>query len=144
MKKEFSTKWKASKQPRKQRKYLANAPFHLKQKITSSQLSKDLRKKYGKRSFPVRKGDKVKIMRGELKDKIGKILIVDREKLRVNIEGIYRAKNDGTKVVVWINTSNLQIQELDLEDKKRKEALERKGAEKKIKKLPKSEGEQNA
>jgi len=144
MKQKFSTKWKGSKQPRKQRKYLANAPLHIKQKLISSQLSKTLREKYGKRNFPVRKGDIVKIMIGEFRTKTGGVLTVDRKKLRVNIEGIYRTKNDGSKVEVWVNTSNIQIQELNLEDKKRKEALERKGAEMKIKKLPKKQGEKNA
>jgi len=33
MKKIFSTHWKASKQPRKQRKYRAKAPLHIKRKF---------------------------------------------------------------------------------------------------------------
>ena len=43
-----------------------------------------------------------------------------------------------------MNTSNIQIQELTLEDKKRKESLERKGADKKIKRLPKQGEIKNA
>ncbi len=62
MKKKFSDKWKASKLPRKQRKYLANAPLHIKRKFLSANLSKELRKKHGKRSIPIRKGDTVRIM----------------------------------------------------------------------------------
>ena len=50
MKRKFSKSWKSSKQPRKQRKYSANAPLHLKRKLLSVNLSKELRKKYGKRS----------------------------------------------------------------------------------------------
>lgn len=144
MKKEFSTKWVGSKQPRKQRKYVANAPLHIKQKLISANLSKPLREKYGKRNIPVRKGDKVKIMIGEFKGKTGNVLGVNRVKLKVNIEGIYRTKKDGSKIAVWMNTSNIQIQELTLEDKKRKESLERKGADKKIKKLPKQGEIKNA
>jgi large subunit ribosomal protein L24 len=60
MKKEFSTQWNASKQPRKQRKYLANAPTHTRHKFISANLTKELRKKYGKRNFPLRKEDSVK------------------------------------------------------------------------------------
>ena len=60
MRNKFSTAWKASKQPRKQRKYLANAPLHLKKKFVSANLSKELRKKHEKRSLPLRKGDTVK------------------------------------------------------------------------------------
>ena len=54
MKKKFSASWKTSTQPRKQRKYRHNAPMHLRQKLVSVHLSKDLRKNYGKRSIPVR------------------------------------------------------------------------------------------
>tara|TARA_Y100000310_G_C20670727_1_gene810116 strand:+ start:373 stop:831 length:459 start_codon:yes stop_codon:yes gene_type:complete len=125
MKKKFSKHWNSSKQPRKQRKYRANAPLHIKHKMISANLNKDLRKKYGKRSFPLKKGDSIKIMIGEFKRKTGKVGIVDLKKLRVSIEGIQRTKKDGTKVNVWFSPSNLQIKELNLEDKKRKQALER-------------------
>lgn len=126
MKQKFSNKWVASKQPRKQRKYRANAPTHIRHNLMSSNLSKDLRKKYGKRSFPIRKEDSVKIMRGEFKGKTGKIDSVDLKKLRIMIAGIFRSKKDGIKVGVYFNPSNLQIQELNLEDVKRRKAIERK------------------
>lgn len=126
MKQKFSNKWKASKQPRKQRKYRYNAPLHIKRKMMSANLSKELRKKYGRRSFPIRKGDSVKIMRGEFKRKSGKINEANYKKLIVNIDGIYRAKKDGTKVSVYFSPSNLQIKELNLDDVKRKNALEKK------------------
>ena len=70
-------------------------------------------------------------MKGEFKKKTGKIALVDLKKTRVSIEGIQRTKKDGTKVNVWFNPSNLQIQELDLEDKKRRMAIERTNANKK-------------
>tara|TARA_Y100000310_G_C20181250_1_gene578233 strand:+ start:117 stop:545 length:429 start_codon:yes stop_codon:yes gene_type:complete len=126
MKQKFSTKWIGSKQPRKQRKYRANAPLHILHKMISSNLNKELRKKYGKRSFPVKKGDNVKIMKGEFKGKTGKVDSVDLKKQRIMIEGIYRTKKDGSKVGVYLDASNLQIKELNLEDIRRKKALERK------------------
>ncbi len=126
MKQKFSTKWIGSKQPRKQRKYRANAPLHIKRKFMSANLKKDLRKKYDRKSFVLRKGDKVRIMKGEFKKRNGKIEIVNLKKLKVSIEGIQRTKKDGAKVNVWFAPSNLQIQELDLEDKKRRIAIERK------------------
>ncbi len=73
MKRSFSVHWIGSKQPRKQRKYRANAPIHLRHKLVSANLSKELRAKHGRRSFPLRTGDSVKIMRGEFKGKTGKI-----------------------------------------------------------------------
>jgi len=77
MKKKFSTQWKSSKQPRKKRKYVANAPLHLRKKFVSINLSKELRKKTNKRNIPAKKGDKVKICVGKFKGKTGKILTVN-------------------------------------------------------------------
>lgn len=119
MKKEFSTAWKASKQPRKQRKYLANAPIHLRKKFVSVNLTKELRGKYKKRNIPIRKGDKAKIIRGKFRGKSGKVIKVELKKARITIEGIQVKKQDGSKVNVKLQPSNLQITELNLEDKKR-------------------------
>jgi len=126
MKRQFSTDWIASKQPRKQRKYRARAPLHTKNKFLSANLTKELRKKYQKRSFPLRKGDTVKIMRGTFKRKTGKIERVDVKRTRVSIEKIQKTKKDGTKVEVFFNPSNLQIKELNLDDKERIKSLEKK------------------
>ena len=119
MKKRFSTKWLGSKQPRKQRKYIANAPLHLKRKLLGVNLSKTLRKTHGIRNIVVRKGDKVKIMRGKNKGKEGKVLEIKTKLLKIYIEGMQAKKQDGSKVNVPFRPSNLQIIELDLTDKKR-------------------------
>ena len=119
MKKEFSTAWKKSKQPRKQRKYLANAPLHIRKKFVSVNLSKELRKKYGKRNISLRKGDKVKVTRGKYKKQTGKITQINLKTSKIIIEGIQVKKQDGSKVNVRLEPSNLQIIELNLDDKKR-------------------------
>jgi len=119
MKKIFSKSWKSSKQPRKQRKYLAKAPLHLKHKLINVNLEKELRKKYGKRQIPCKKGDLVKIMRGKYKGKKGKIIKVQLKISKVIIEGIQIKKHDGSKANIKFFPSNLQIIELDLNDKKR-------------------------
>ena len=136
MKAKFSPSWIGSKLPRKQRKFRANAPAHIRHKMISAHLSDSLRKKYGKRNFPLRKDDEIKIMKGEFKGKTGKIETVDLKKMRVIISGIYRTKKDGTKVSVYFNPSNLLIKELNLEDKKRVAALGR-GATAEVKKVVK-------
>lgn len=125
MKQEFSTSWLSSKQPRKQRKYLANAPFHIKHKFLSANLSKSLREKYGKRNLPLRKGDEVLIMRGAFAKKKAKVASVDLKNSRVTLEGIQRTKKEGSKVNVYFRPSALQIQTLNLDDKKRVSALNR-------------------
>jgi len=102
--------------------------------MMSVHLSKELRKKYQKRNFPVRKDDEVKIMIGEFNGKKGKVENVNLSRLKITIAGIFRTKKDGSKIGVLFDPSNLQIIELNLNDKKRKEALERKRIEAKPKK----------
>ena len=136
MKKKFSTSWKSSKQPRKQRKYLANAPLHLRKKFVSINLSKELRKKGEKRNLPVKKGDKVKVCLGKFKGKTGKVLGVDLKKSKVIVENIQVKKQDGSKVNVRLQPSNLQIIELAERRVKRKVGVEE---DKKIKERPKNE-----
>ena len=130
MRKKFSTAWKSSKQPRKQRKYLANAPLHIKMKLISANLSKELRKKYQKRSVALRKKDTVKIMRGKFKGKKGKVTKVMLKTQKVEVEGIQIKKQDGSKVNIKLRPSNLQLIELNVEDKKRNKALNKKLKEK--------------
>ena len=120
MKKRFSKSWKASKKPRKQRKYRANAPLSIKRKFLSAHLSKELIKKYSTRNVPLRKEDKVKIVRGQFRKKTGKVVKVLVKKSKVYIENIQNMKNDGTKTYYPIDPSNLIILELNLMDKKRK------------------------
>lgn len=114
-----------SKKPRKQRKFLYEAPLHIRRKLMSAHLSKELREKYKTRSLPVRKGDEVEIMRGEFKRKRGKIVRVDLKKYKIYIEGITRRRSVGTQVLVPIHPSKVKIISLNLEDKKRVKILER-------------------
>lgn len=115
----MNTSWQASKRPGKQRKYRANAGLHLRKKFIVSTLSKELRKKYGKRNVPIRKGDVVKIMRGKFRKKTGKVIRVDIKRLIAEVEGIQIKKQDGSKVNVRFNPSVLQITQLNTDDKKR-------------------------
>jgi len=121
----WSKHWKSSKKPRKQRKYVYHAPLHVRHKFLSAHLSKELREKYRKRAFSVRKGDEVQVMKGKFKKKTGKISRVDLNKIKVYIDGITRKKVDGSEVQVPIHPSNLKIINLNLEDKKRIKALTR-------------------
>lgn len=119
MKKEFSTKWESSKLPRKQRKFRAKAPLHLRKKFISVNLSKELRQKHEKRNVSVKTGDTVKILRGKFKGKTGKISKVFLKISKVTIEGIQATKQDGSKVAVKMQPSNLQITALNTEGNKR-------------------------
>lgn len=119
MKAEYRPTWNASKQPRKQRKYIAKAPLHVKRKFLSVNLSKDLRKNHGVRNVEIRKGDTVKIMRGKFKKQTGKVTSVSTKYQKIIIENMQKKKADGSKVNVPLRASNLQITALDTSDKKR-------------------------
>ena len=122
--KAFSKSWIGSKNPKKQRKYRANAPLHVRKDFMNVHLSKGLRDKYGKRSVILRVGDKIRVLRGQFKKKEGKVERIDRRKEKVFITGIDVAKKDGTKVLRPIRPSNILIVDLELGDKKRKSKLE--------------------
>jgi large subunit ribosomal protein L24 len=126
MKQEFSTNWISSVQRRKQHKYRINAPLHIKHKFLSANLSKSLREKYGKRNLPLRTGDEVLVMRGFFKKKKAKVSSVDIKNTSIILEGIQRQKKDGTKVNVPFRPNILQIQTLNIDDKKRVDLLSRK------------------
>lgn len=114
-----------SKQPRKQRRWLyKTSKLHERHKLLHATLSEELRKKYGKRSIRVRKGDKVKIMRGEFAGHEGKVLEVDMKKIRIKVDGATITKVDGTEVAVPIHPSNVMITNLEMDDV-RKKILER-------------------
>jgi len=126
MKSKWNNKWNRSIQPRKQRKYIYNAPLSTRKKFVSAHMSKELREKYRKRNIGLRKGDKVKIMRGQFKDLTGKVEKVNLRKLKIYVENIKIEKNDGTMSLYPLSPSNLMIIELNLDDKKRIKALKRK------------------
>src|SRR3989344_1613340 len=112
--KEFSVAWKGSRKQRKQRKYIFNAPLHIKQKFMHSHISKELRKKYGKRSIGLRKGDKVEVMRGRFRKHEGKVENIDLKKTRVFVSGVETTKKEGAKKLLALHPSNLMIKELNL------------------------------
>ncbi len=114
-----------SKKPTKQRKKLFQAPDHIRYKHFAAPLSPELRKNYGARNLPVRKGDTVRVMRGDHKKFEGKVIRVDRKKYRIYIEGLTREKVDGTAVFIPVHPSKVMITKINLEDDWRRKILER-------------------
>tara|TARA_Y100000310_G_C20262389_1_gene614225 strand:+ start:241 stop:624 length:384 start_codon:yes stop_codon:yes gene_type:complete len=123
--KDFLLTWKASKQPRKQRKYRYNAPLHIKRSFLTTNLSKPLREKHKVRNISIRTGDQVKVLRGQFRKTTGKVMKVMIKTSKVHIEGVERPKRDGSKSFYPVNVSNVQITELNLEDKQRRAKLEK-------------------
>jgi large subunit ribosomal protein L24 len=126
MKAKHSIAWVASTQTRKQRKYRYNAPLHIKGKFLTSHVVKDLAKKHGTKSMRVRVGDKVRVMRGQFKNREGKVERVDVKTSKVFINKIDFLKKDGaTRVAYPVDASNLMIVEFDTSDKRRNQKLKK-------------------
>ncbi|CAO2643707.1 60S ribosomal protein L26 [Lemmus lemmus] len=108
----------------KNRKRHFNAPSHIRRKIMSSPLSKELRQKYN--------DDEVQVVRGHYKgQQIGKVVQVYRKKYVIYIERVQREKANGTTVHVGIHPSKVVITRLKL-DKDRKKILERKAKSRQV------------
>ncbi len=94
---------------RKMRKAYFTAPIHVRRKQVTALLSPELRKKVGKRSAVVKKGYKVKILRGSSKGKEGEVLKVSYVKRKVFIEGITHINSRGEEKLRGISPSNVMI-----------------------------------
>ncbi|WFO75806.1 50S ribosomal protein L24 [Desulfurococcaceae archaeon MEX13E-LK6-19] len=127
-----------SSKPSKQRKAFFNAPLHIRHKFFNAPLSPELREKYGVKRLPVRKGDVVRIMRGDFAGHEGKVVEVDLKRIRIYVEGAQIKKADGTPVYYPIHPSKVMIVKLDLSDPRRRDIIERR---KKTIKEELSEGE---
>jgi large subunit ribosomal protein L24 len=115
-----------AKDPRKQRKLLHDAPAHLRHKLMAASLSPQLITSKGAKTLPVRKGDSVRIMRGDHKGFEGKISRVDLKNYRIYVEGLTREKVDGTTIFIPLHPSKVMIRNLNLDDKWRKAIAETK------------------
>jgi len=98
----------------------------------SSPIDKGLRERQLSRGFmypramPVKKGDRVMIVRGEGKSKSATaISLVDRKARKVYVEGFTYFKSDGTELQRPIDASNLVIINPDWSDIRRRKILNR-------------------
>ncbi len=112
------------------------ASLFARSKLLCSHLSKDLQKKYSKRSIRIIEGDTVKILRGEYKGVTGKITRISTEKNGAAIEGIKKEKLKGGNLDVFIHASNLLVTDIGTEDPWRQNKLEGKPAKSRAAKEP--------
>ncbi|MFW9944229.1 MAG: 50S ribosomal protein L24 [Candidatus Sifarchaeia archaeon] len=122
------TKKPSSKSPRKQRRGIYKSPLHARKKMLKCRLDEFLQEEYGMRSMAIKKGDLVRIMRGQYRDTEGKVTAVDYRAIRVHLESATVTKADGKEANVPIHPSNLMLVKLELDDD-RKRLLEKKAVE---------------
>ena len=119
--------------PSKQRKLFYQAPAHKVHRLMSAPLSEDLSTSQGRRAYPVRKGDTVKIVRGDFAGIEGKVTEVDTDSQRLFVEGVQREKVAGTSTNVSVHSSKVMITKLNLEDKWRAESIRLAGGKREAK-----------
>jgi large subunit ribosomal protein L24 len=111
-------------QPDKQRKSQRDAPLHERHKQVRATLSADLREEYGQRNVRVNAGDTVEVLRGDDSGEEGEVLEVDLSDAVIHVEDVTLEKTDGEEVPRPLDTSNVRVTGLDLDDELREERLE--------------------
>ncbi|MGQ4911412.1 MAG: 50S ribosomal protein L24 [Candidatus Thorarchaeota archaeon] len=119
------TKKPSSKSPRKQRRKIRNSPLHAKKALLKCRLDEFLQEEYGLRSLVVKRGDLVRIMRGQFRDTEGKVIRVDYGKSRVFLDSATVTKSDGKEINLPMHPSNLMLVKLEMDDE-RKQIIENK------------------
>jgi len=109
--------------PSQQRKEIYDAQGQKLRKLMAAPLSDELRQAQGRRSYPVRKGDTVKIVRGDFAGVEGKVNSVDTDGRRLFVEGVTREMTSGTSTNVSVHASKVIITKLNLDDKWRAESI---------------------
>ena len=109
--------------PSRDRKEIYEAEGQRLRKLLAAPLSEELRKEQGRRSYPVRKGDTVKIVRGDFAGVEGKVTDIDTHARRLFVEGVTREMTSGTSTNVSVHSSKVMITKLNLDDKWRAESI---------------------
>ncbi|MFW9809167.1 MAG: 50S ribosomal protein L24 [Candidatus Thorarchaeota archaeon] len=110
----------SSKSPRKQRKRIMNAPLHDRKNLLKCRLDEFLQEQYGLRSLVIKKGDLVRVMRGQFRDTEGKVTAVSYKTARVFLDNATITKADGKEAPVPVHPSNLMLVKLELNDERKK------------------------
>lgn len=120
--------------PNKQRSASFNATLMDRRESVAAHLSKELRAQYKRRSMALKKGDEVKIIRGEFAGKAGAVTAIDTKGYKILVNGITLKRTIGTEKQVPIEPSNVVITSMNLDDVLRQKILLRKVKEVKVEK----------
>ncbi|MFH1106734.1 MAG: 50S ribosomal protein L24 [Candidatus Micrarchaeota archaeon] len=92
--------------PRKKRKAAYDAALHDRRKKMHMHVSKELRKTLKKRAALAKKGDKVRVVRGDFRKREAKITAVDLYAGRIFLEGVIAKRQGGKEMPAPIEPSN--------------------------------------
>src|SRR3990167_4472150 len=122
-----------------ERKIRYQSKLHKKRDFLNAHLSKELRQALKKRSEALKKGDKVKVMRGNHNGKEARVTRVKYQESKVYLEGLFHRTARAKEVPVPFQPSNLMIIEIAKEGKKPVKVEKPKDVEKIADEKPKKE-----
>ncbi len=96
------------------------SPIHVHKRFLKCRLDDVLREEYGVRSLGLKKGDLVRIMRGQFRDTEAKVTRVDYANARVHLDSASTTKSDGKEASIPIHASNLMLVKLELNDERKR------------------------
>ena len=110
----MKVKNKVSSKPSRQRKIRYSNNWKVRHRNLGAALSPSLREKLNVRSCSVRRGDQVKVMRGQegFEGVVGRVISVDYRRGRITVEKVQRRRTDGSNLPYPIHPSNVQIVKL--------------------------------
>jgi large subunit ribosomal protein L24 len=114
-----------SSQPRRQRKAEFTADHQQRRRRMAAPLSRELRKRYGRRSLPIRKGDTVRVLSGSYST-VGeerRVAKIDRRHYRVTLDNVTAKTADAKLKALPIRPSHLVLTKLNLSDAWRRRIL---------------------
>ena len=112
-----------SRLPRQQRKAIYNADLFERRRRMAVPLSRELRRRYGRRQLPVRKGDTVRVLSGSYAGREERVAKVDRQAYSVTLDNVTGKTADVKLKPLPIRTSHLILTKLNLSDSWRRRIL---------------------
>jgi large subunit ribosomal protein L24 len=109
--------------PRRQRKAVYTATTFERRRRMTVPLSRELRRRFGRRNLPLRKGDTVRVMSGSYVGREERVAKIDRRAYSVTLDNVTLKTGEEKLKPLPIRTSYLVITRLNLADAWRRRSL---------------------
>lgn len=113
----------SSRLPRQQRKAAYNADLFERRRRMAVPLSRELRRRYGRRRIPVRKGDTVRILSGSYVGREERVAKVNLDTYSLTLDNVTGKTGDQKLKPLPIRPSHLLLTKLNLSDPWRRRIL---------------------
>lgn len=109
--------------PRRQRKALYTEHTARRRRRMAVPLSRDLKKRFGRRAIPVRKGDTVRVLSGSFVGREERVAHVNRRNYSVTLDNVTLKTAEEKLKALPLRTSHLVLTRLNLSDPWRRRSL---------------------